>query len=49
MLEADVAQLVSAWPSELEGRQFDTRHLIDFCFDVPRFLVALALNTCIKN
>lgn len=49
MLEADLAQRVSAWPSELEGRQFDTRHLIDFCFDTPLFLVAVALNTCIKN
>ena len=42
---ADVAQSVSARPSELKGRQFDLRHLIDICFDFPLFRVAVALNT----
>ena len=36
---------MSRWPSELEGRQFDSRHSIDVCFDFPLFRVAVALNT----
>ena len=43
-LESDVAQSVGAQPSELEGRQFDPRHLIDICFDFPLFRVAVALT-----
>jgi len=30
-----VAQSVVAWPSELEGRQFNPRHSIDVCFNFP--------------
>ena len=44
-VEADVANSVSAWPSELEGCQFDPRHSIDVCFDFPLFHIAVALNT----
>ena len=43
-LEAGVAQSVSARPSDLEGRQFDSRHSIDVCFDFHLFRVAVALN-----
>ena len=40
----DIAQSVSARPSELEGCPFDPRHSIDVCFDFPLFCVAVALN-----
>ena len=43
--EAEVAQSVSARPSELESRQFDPHHSIDVCFDIPLFRVVEALNT----
>ena len=42
--QADIAQSVSAQPSELEGCQFDPRHSIDVCFDFLLFRVAVALN-----
>ena len=41
---ADAAQLFSARPSELKGRQFDPRHSIDVYFDFPLFRVAVTLN-----
>ena len=41
---ADVAQSVSARPSELEGRQSDPHDSIDVLFDFPLFRVAVALN-----
>ena len=43
--EAGIAQLVSVQPFELEGYQFDPRHLIDVCFNILLFCVAVALNT----
>ena len=43
--QTDIAQSVSARPSELEGCQFDPGHSIDVCFDFPLFRVAVALNT----
>ena len=43
--QTDIAQSVSAQPSELEGCQFDPRHSIDVCLDFPLFRVAVALNT----
>ena len=45
-LEAELAQSVSARPSELEGPQFDPCHSISFCFAFPLFRVAVALNAC---
>ena len=44
LLEADIAQSVSALPSELDCRQSDSRHSIDVCFDFPLFRVAVAVN-----
>ena len=40
-----MAQSVGARLAELEGRQFDPRHSIDVCFDIPLFRVVEALNT----
>ena len=45
ILEADVAQLVGARPSEREGGPFDLRHSIDVRFDFPLFHIAVPLNT----
>ena len=44
LLEADIAQSVSALPSELDCRQSDPCHSIDVCFDFPLFRVAVAVN-----